>query len=156
MARFPKKTAYVACNGGERCKTCAYGCMSCSSCMAVCKRDAVFYNVYGVAEVDEDKCIGCGLCAKACPQEIIHIHLADNPFVVKCSNKEKGAAAKNVCEVSCIGCGLCVKNCPADALKLEESVAVMDDSLCLACGNCAVKCPRNVIVDIRGIICKSR
>ena len=122
--------------------------------MAACRKDAIFYNAYGVAEIDEEKCIGFGLCAKACPQEIIHIHLADNPFVVKCSNKEKGAAAKNACEVSCIGCGICVKNCPADALKLEENVAVMDEGLCLACGNCAVKCPRNVIADIRGIICK--
>ena len=52
MARFPKKTAYVACDGGERCHSCTYGCMSCSSCIEVCRKDAVFYNEYGVAEIE--------------------------------------------------------------------------------------------------------
>ncbi len=47
MARFPKKTAYVACDGGERCHSCTYGCMSCSSCIETCRKDAVFYNEYG-------------------------------------------------------------------------------------------------------------
>lgn len=42
MARFPKKTAYVACDGGERCHSCTYGCMSCSSCIEACRKDAVF------------------------------------------------------------------------------------------------------------------
>ena len=154
MARFPKKTAYVACNGGERCHGCTYGCMSCSSCMEACKKDAIFYNELGVAEIDEEKCIGCGLCVKTCPQDIIHIHLTDNPFVVKCSNRDKGAVARKACEVSCIGCGLCAKNCPTDAVTVIDNAAFIDDELCLACGNCAVKCPRNVIVDTRGIILK--
>lgn len=154
MARFPKKTAYVACNGGERCQSCSYGCMTCSSCIEVCRKDAVFYNAYGVAEINETKCIGCGLCVKACPQDIIHIHLTNNPFLVKCSNKDKGAAARKACEVSCIGCGICAKNCPADAVAVTDNVAAINDELCLACGNCAVKCPRNVIADTRGIISK--
>ena len=55
-----------------------------------------FYNIYGVAEVDEETCIGCGLCAKACPQEIIHVHPTDNPFVVKCSNREKAQLQKGL------------------------------------------------------------
>lgn len=81
--KISEKTAYVACDGGERCHSCAYGCMSCSSCIEACRKDAVYYNEYGVAEIDESRCIGCGLCVKACPQEIIHIHLTDNPFIVK-------------------------------------------------------------------------
>ena len=84
MARFPKKTAYVACNGGERCHGCTYGCMSCSSCMEACKKDAIFYNELGVAEIDEEKCIGCGLCVKACPQDIIHIHLTCLLYTSRC------------------------------------------------------------------------
>ncbi len=153
MARFPKRTAYVACNGGDRCKTCAYGCMSCSSCMAVCRKRSDFYNIYGVAEVDEETCIGCGLCAKACPQEIIHVHPTDNPFVVKCSNREKAQLQKGL-RGKLHRLRSLRENCPADALSLKDNVAVMDDGLCLACGNCAVKCPRDVIVDTRGIICK--
>ena len=151
MARFPKKTAYVACDGGERCHSCAYGCMSCSSCIEACRKNAVYYNEYGVAEIDESRCIGCGLCVKACPQEIIHIHLTDNPFIVKCSNKDKGGLQKRPVRqvVSDVDCA---RNCPADAVEVKDSVAVINDELCLACGNCAVKCPRNVIRDTRGII----
>ena len=154
MARFPKKTAYVACDGGERCHSCTYGCMSCSSCIEACRKDAVFYNEYGVAEIEESRCIGCGLCVKACPQEIIHIHVTDNPFIVKCSNKDKGAAAKKACEASCIGCGICARNCPADAVEVQDNVAEVNDELCPACGNCAEKCPRDVVRDTRGVILK--
>ena len=68
---------------------------------------AISLNEYGVAEVDEDKCLACGKCMKVCPQEIIHIHECANYIVVKCSNKSKGAEAKKQCAVSCIGCGIC-------------------------------------------------
>ena len=51
-------------------------------------------NEYGVAEIDEEKCIGCGSCGKVCPQKIIHVHECANWIVVKCSNKSKGAEAK--------------------------------------------------------------
>ena len=154
MAKFPKKAAYVACNGGERATACRYGCMSCSSCMAACRKDAIFYNEYGAAQVDETKCVGCGLCVKACPQEIIHLHVKGSPFVVKCSNRDKGAAAKNACQVSCIVCGICRKNCTIEAVKVENSLAVICEDQCLGCGNCVIQCPRGAIEDIRGIIRK--
>lgn len=111
MARFPKKTAYVACDGGERCHSCTYGCMSCSSCIEACRKDAVFYNEYGVAEIEESRCIGCGLCVKACPQEIIHIHVTDNPFIVKCSNRIRVQRQKRP-----------VKQAASDAGSVPETV----------------------------------
>lgn len=38
--------------------------------VSVCKFGAISLNEYGVAEVDEDKCLACGKCMKVCPQEI--------------------------------------------------------------------------------------
>ena len=102
-------------------------------------------------QYDKEKCIGCGACAKVCPQEIIHIHECANYIVVKCSNKSKGAAAKKQCEVSCIGCGICEKTCTAGAIRVTENHAVINEELCLSCGMCAVKCPQHAIYDLRGI-----
>ncbi len=69
----------------------------------------------------------------------------------RCSNQDKGSAARNVCSVSCIACGICERNCPVGAVSVTDNCAVIDPALCVACGMCAVKCPRNVIVDADGI-----
>lgn len=153
--KFPYKTAVVACNGachdgvGQACR---YGCLGCGKCVEVCKFGAITIGENGVAVVDEEKCIACGRCAKGCPQQIIHVHECANYIVVKCSNKDKGKAAREVCENSCIGCGICEKNCPAEAIRVVDNCAVIDDSICLSCGMCAVKCPRHAITDTRGIL----
>ena len=56
--RFPYKAAFVACNGGCRATAdCQYGCVGCELCVNACKFEAIALNDYGVAEVNEDKCI---------------------------------------------------------------------------------------------------
>ncbi len=155
--KFPYRAAVVACNGGCRAgKTqdtkCIYGCIGCEQCVIACKFDAIGINDFGIAEVDESKCIACGKCVSYCPQNLISIHSCSNPIVVKCSNHDKGKAARSVCEVSCIGCGLCEKICTADAIRVIDSVAVIDEEKCLSCGMCAVNCPRGAIMDLRGIL----
>ena len=107
-------------------------------------------NSYGVAEVDESRCIGCGACYQACPQRVIHLRLEDNPIVVLCSNKD--ARCRDVCAVSCIGCGLCERTCPAGAIVVSENRAFIYADKCLSCGMCAMACPRNVIHDKRGLL----
>jgi ferredoxin len=157
--KFPYRAALVACNGGCRAKKdpgCEYGCIGCGTCVEGCKFEAIWINEIGVAQVDEEKCVACGKCVKACPRQIIHLHECANYIVVKCSNKDKGKAAKEVCDVSCIGCGICENTCTTDAIHLVDNCPVIDESNCLSCGMCANKCPRNVILDQRGILTKSK
>lgn len=155
--RFPYRAALVACNGGCRATAeCRYGCVGCELCVAACKFDAIHLNEYGVAEVEEAKCLACGACVRECPRELIRIHDCANPVVVKCSNRDPGKLARGMCEVSCIGCGICQKVCPSGAAVVEENLSRIDESLCLSCGMCAAKCPRGAIYDLRRIVTKAR
>lgn len=132
---------------------CSKGCLGCLDCAAVCKFNAIHKNERGVAEVDVDTCKGCGMCAKACPQELIEMVQEINTIYVRCSNCDKGALARKTCERSCIACGACERACPCGAIKVIDNCARIDDELCISCGMCASVCPRHVIVDIQGIIC---
>jgi len=58
-----------------------------------------------VITIDEDKCIGCGLCASACHQGAIG--LVDGK-------------AKLLREDYCDGLGRCLPVCPAEAISFEE------------------------------------
>lgn len=166
--KFPIRVATVYCNGGCRAKRdergmlCKYGCVACEACVNACRFDAIHINEYGVAETDEEKCIGCGACMRVCPKKLIRIRIQDNSILPLCSNKDKGfdpktkTGARTQCDVSCIACGLCVKSCPANAITLVEQHAVINENTCLNCGMCATVCPRHVIVDRRGIVANCR
>ena len=110
------------------------------------------------AEVDEEKCIGCGACARKCPRGLIDLRRTEDRIAVLCSNRDKGfdpatkTGARTVCDVSCIGCGICQKVCPAGAIHVVEFRAVIDYERCLSCGACGDVCPRHAIRDRFGII----
>lgn len=59
-------------------------------------------------EINEDKCIGCGLCAGACEQGAIQMI---------------DGKAKLVSDTYCDGLGKCLPACPVDAIKLTEKEA---------------------------------
>jgi 2-oxoacid:acceptor oxidoreductase delta subunit (pyruvate/2-ketoisovalerate family) len=76
------------------------GCGPCAECLAsmdLCEGDK--------AVVDEDKCVGCNVCAVICPVEAIR-------------KNEKGVAQVN--EDLCKGCGLCVARCPEKAITMKK------------------------------------
>ena len=133
---------------GKGPSACSYGCMGLGTCVKVCAFDAI-HVVDGVAVVDRDKCVACGVCAAECPRGVITLVPKKSMFQVGCSNPLKGQFVKKVCNAGCIGCGICVKACPKEAIELKGSVAVIDPAKCVNCSLCAQKCPVKVITDAR-------
>jgi NADH-quinone oxidoreductase subunit I len=65
-----------------------------------------------------EKCIGCELCAGACPADAILVWGAENPPDNPVSPGERYAAVYEINMLRCIFCGLCVEACPTDAITM--------------------------------------
>jgi len=63
-----------------------------------------------------EKCVGCFLCAAACPANCIYIEAADNTAEQRISSSERYAKVYNIDYNRCIFCGYCVEACPTDAI----------------------------------------
>ncbi len=129
-------------NGGA--KSCAYGCLGLGTCVSVCDFGALSI-VDGIAVVDEEKCVACGKCTKACPKSLIEFKPKSKKTAVRCNSKDMGKEVIANCSTGCIGCKICEKNCKFDAIHVENNVAVIDYSKCKDCGLCAMKCPKHAI-----------
>jgi NADH-quinone oxidoreductase subunit I len=65
-----------------------------------------------------EKCIGCELCAGACPADAILVWGAPNPPEAPISPGERYGAVYQINMLRCIFCGLCVEACPTDAITM--------------------------------------
>ena len=60
-----------------------------------------------ITKVDLKKCIGCGICAKVCPENCISM--------VKIKGETKQKTDYDYCK----GCGICATECPVKAIEME-------------------------------------
>ena len=69
-----------------------------------------------------EKCVGCFLCAAACPANCIYIEAAENTDARRISAGERYAKVYNIDYSRCIFCGYCVEACPTDAITHGHSI----------------------------------
>jgi NAD-dependent dihydropyrimidine dehydrogenase PreA subunit len=58
-------------------------------------------------QLEEETCIGCGMCGIVCPHAV---------FIVE------GKKARIVERDRCMECGACARNCPVTAIKVQAGV----------------------------------
>jgi len=63
-----------------------------------------------------EKCVGCELCAWACPADAIYVEGASNEEGDRFSPGERYGRVYQINYLRCIGCGLCIEACPTRAL----------------------------------------
>ena len=65
-----------------------------------------------------EKCIGCSLCAAACPADAIFVEASENTDDVRYSPGERYASTYEINMLRCIFCGYCEDACPTEAIVL--------------------------------------
>jgi NADH-quinone oxidoreductase subunit I len=75
-----------------------------------------------------ERCIGCELCAAACPVGCILVIASENTPEHRVSPGERHAKVYEINMLRCIFCGYCEEACPVQAIVLGPEYELADDS----------------------------
>ncbi len=108
-----------ACNACEdnvyRVTNACQGCLA-HPCREICPKGAITFKDKK-AYIDQEKCIHCGMCAKACPYHAIQHHV--RPCADACGMNAIGSDEHGRAQIDyekCVSCGQCLINCPFGAI----------------------------------------
>ena len=73
-----------------------------------------------------EKCVGCSLCAAACPADCIRVVATENTPTNRVSPGERYAAVYEINMSRCIFCGYCEIACPFDAITMGHDYELSD------------------------------
>jgi NADH-quinone oxidoreductase subunit I len=68
-----------------------------------------------------ERCIGCSLCAAACPADAIFVEAAENTDDERYAPGERYARIYEINMLRCIFCGYCEDACPTEAIVLGDN-----------------------------------
>ncbi|GAB3305943.1 NADH-quinone oxidoreductase subunit NuoI [Epidermidibacterium keratini] len=75
-----------------------------------------------------EKCVGCELCAWACPADAIYVEGGNNTDEARFSPGERYAKVYQINYLRCIFCGLCIEACPTRSLTMSNDYELADDN----------------------------
>jgi NADH-quinone oxidoreductase subunit I len=75
-----------------------------------------------------EKCVGCELCAWACPADAIYVEGGDNTEEQRFSPGERYGAVYQINYARCIFCGLCIEACPTRSLTMSNEYELASDN----------------------------
>jgi NADH-quinone oxidoreductase subunit I len=75
-----------------------------------------------------EKCVGCSLCAAACPSDCIRVVAAENTPEARVSPGERYARIYEINMSRCIFCGYCELACPFDPITLGHEYEISEYS----------------------------
>ena len=75
-----------------------------------------------------EKCVGCELCAWACPADAIYVEAASNTPEEQYSAGERYGRVYQINYLRCIFCGMCIEACPTRALTMTNDFELANAS----------------------------